>query len=63
MYSVIRCFVEWFRADSLMFGQWRAAQIVSILLFICAVAVIKQKKLWQAEPQPGFANRKKHGHG
>jgi len=49
MYSVIRCFVEWFRADSLMLGQWRAAQIVSILLFIIAVAVITQKKLWQAE--------------
>jgi len=55
MYSVIRCFVEWFRADSLMLGQWRIAQLVSVVLFIIAVAIILQKKLWQAEPQPARA--------
>jgi len=63
MYSVIRCFVEWFRADSLMIGQWRAAQIVSIILFIAAMAVIRQKKLWQADTQPTTSHRKKYGHG
>jgi len=63
MYSVIRCFVEWFRADSLMLGQWRAAQIVSVILFIIAVAVIMQKKLWRPEPQPVTTGQKKGGHG
>ncbi|MFQ5354731.1 MAG: prolipoprotein diacylglyceryl transferase, partial [Thermodesulfobacteriota bacterium] len=62
MYSVIRCFVEWFRADSLMLGEWRAAQIVSISLFIISIAVILQKRLWEAKALPG-AGRGKVGHG
>jgi len=63
MYSVIRCFVEWFRADSLMFGQWRAAQLVSISLFIIAMAVIITKRLWEAEPGPALKGKKGHSRG
>jgi len=62
MYSVIRCFVEWFRADSLMFGQWRAAQIVSIILFISTVTIIIQKKLWEAESPTAASKVKKQSH-
>ncbi len=61
MYSVIRAFVESFRADSLMMGELRAAQVVSLLLFICAIAVILQKKLWR--PEAAIEGRAKKGRG
>ena len=63
MYSVIRCFVESFRADSLMFGEWRAAQIVSISLFLIALAVIIQKKLWKAEVRTALRGKRRRSHG
>ncbi|MFQ5428102.1 MAG: prolipoprotein diacylglyceryl transferase [Thermodesulfobacteriota bacterium] len=63
MYSLIRCFVEWFRADSLMLGEWRAAQIVSVALFILALAVILQKRLWSGEASPLPRGKRRPGHG
>jgi len=66
MYSVIRCFVESFRADSLMMGGWRTAQVVSVVLFIISAAIIIQKKLWQAPVGPtggrSRGRKKKRGH-
>lgn len=49
MYSAGRLFVEQFRADSLMLGDLRAAQVVSAVLIVAALAVIIRKKLWVKE--------------
>lgn len=49
MYSLGRLFVEQFRADSLMLGDLRAAQVVSAALIVTALAVIIRKKLWVRE--------------
>ncbi len=49
LYSTGRFFVEIFRADSLMFGPLKAAQLVSIALVAIALIVIFKKKLWSAE--------------
>ena len=38
LYSVGRFFIEGLRIDSLMLGPFRAAQIMSLLLFVGAVA-------------------------
>lgn len=46
LYSLGRCFVESFRADSLMLGDLRAAQVASILLVIILTAVIVKQKLY-----------------
>ena len=46
MYSTGRFFVEYFRADSLMLGPLRAAQVMSILLVLVTGAVIIKKRLW-----------------
>ena len=46
LYSVGRFFVEYFRADSLMMGPLKAAQVVSITLVVAMAAVIIWKKLW-----------------
>ncbi|MFQ5585895.1 MAG: prolipoprotein diacylglyceryl transferase, partial [Thermodesulfobacteriota bacterium] len=40
LYSVGRCFVEYFRADSLMMGPLKAAQVVSIVVVVVAGAAI-----------------------
>jgi phosphatidylglycerol:prolipoprotein diacylglycerol transferase len=68
MYSVIRCFVESFRADSLMIGGWRAAQVVSVILFIISAAIIWQKRLWEPVPdgdggleRAARSKKKRHG--
>jgi len=67
MYSVIRCVVGSFRADSLMLGGWRAAQVVSVVLFIISVAIIIKKRLWEApvgvQAGGNRGRRKKKGHG
>ncbi|MHB8170689.1 MAG: prolipoprotein diacylglyceryl transferase [Thermincolia bacterium] len=39
-YSVGRFFVEGFRTDSLMLGPFRAAQIVSIIIFVVSIGVL-----------------------
>ncbi len=43
MYSLGRFFIEGLRTDSLMFGNLRVAQIVSILLFIIGLILIFYK--------------------
>ena len=44
MYSLGRFFIEGLRTDSLMFGNLRVAQIVSILLFIIGLILIFYKE-------------------
>lgn len=39
-YSIGRIFIEGMRTDSLMFGNFRVAQIVSILFIICGILLI-----------------------
>ena len=51
LYSVGRFFVEIFRADSLMVGPLKAAQVVSLLLIAVALAVIFYNRMW--EPRSG----------
>jgi phosphatidylglycerol:prolipoprotein diacylglycerol transferase len=46
LYSCGRLFVEHFRADSLMLGPLKAAQVVSIIIIIAMVIIIARKKLW-----------------
>ena len=46
MYSSGRFFVEYFRADSLMLGEIRAAQVLSLILIALAGSVMIRKKLW-----------------
>ena len=49
MYSLGRFVVEHFRADSLMLGPIKAAQLVSLAIAVVAIGVIISKRLW--EPQ------------
>jgi phosphatidylglycerol:prolipoprotein diacylglycerol transferase len=49
MYSAGRLFVEQFRADSLMLGDLRAAQIVSAVLIVGVLGIIMRKRLWVSE--------------
>ena len=58
MYSAGRFFVEQFRADSLMAGNIRAAQAVSVSIFVAACAIIIWKRLW-ANTSPKAAQRGK----
>ncbi len=46
LYSAGRFFVEAFRADSLMLGPFRAAQLVSLALMIVASTIIWKRRLW-----------------
>ncbi|MBI5561475.1 MAG: prolipoprotein diacylglyceryl transferase [Deltaproteobacteria bacterium] len=47
-YSGGRFIVEQFRADSLMLGPLKAAQVVSLLISGAAIATIIYKRLWEA---------------
>ncbi|HZX36393.1 MAG TPA: prolipoprotein diacylglyceryl transferase [Thermodesulfobacteriota bacterium] len=47
LYSGGRFFVEFFRADSLMLGSLRAAQIMSLVLMGAAIIFIFKKSLWK----------------
>ena len=49
LYSAGRFFVEAFRADSLMLGSFRVAQLVSLALIIVVSFVIWKKRLWTKE--------------
>jgi phosphatidylglycerol:prolipoprotein diacylglycerol transferase len=49
LYSAGRFFVEYFRADSLMLGTMRAAQVVSIALIIAVFTVVHYKRLWERD--------------
>lgn len=46
LYSCGRLFVEHFRADSLMLGPFKAAQVVSIVIIIAMTIIIARKRLW-----------------
>jgi len=48
-YSLGRFVVEHFRADSLMLGPIKVAQLVSLLIAAAAIAIIISRRLW--EPQ------------
>ena len=49
MYSLGRFVVEHFRADSLMLGPIKAAQLVSLVIAVVAIAVIISRRLWQPQ--------------
>ena len=53
MYSAGRFVVEGFRADSLMLGPIRVAQLVSIAIAFAATGIIFYKRLWEGAPQKG----------
>lgn len=57
LYSIGRFIVEHFRADSLMLGPLRAAQVMSLAFALLITALIVWKKLWVPEP----LKKKKHG--
>jgi phosphatidylglycerol:prolipoprotein diacylglycerol transferase len=50
-YSLGRFVVEGFRADSLMMGPLRAAQVVSLTLALIALGVIVKRKMWKGRSQ------------
>ena len=51
LYSTGRFVVEFFRADSLMLGPLRAAQVVSLLAILGVGALLWQRQLWAPTPQ------------
>lgn len=59
LYSMGRFGVEQFRADSLMFGPLKAAQLVSLSIAVIVALIIILKKLWRKnEAVIGRRNRK-----
>jgi phosphatidylglycerol:prolipoprotein diacylglycerol transferase len=50
LYSLGRFGVEFLRADSLWFGPFRAAQLVSLALIVLSAALIVKWRLWQVAP-------------
>jgi len=57
LYSAGRFVVELFRADSLMLGPFRAAQVVSLLAILGGGALLWLGQLWVTVPQPQAAVR------
>jgi len=49
LYSFGRFIVENFRADSLMMGPLRAAQVVSLTVAVVALVAIVKGKLWERQ--------------
>ncbi len=47
LYSTGRFFVEAFRADSLMLGPFRVAQVVSIALILSGLFYMVRRRLWE----------------
>lgn len=50
LYSVGRFFIEGMRTDSLMFGPFRIAQLLSLLLIVAGaifIYIVRKKKLWE----------------
>jgi phosphatidylglycerol:prolipoprotein diacylglycerol transferase len=47
LYSLGRFFVEIFRADSLMFGPLKTAQLISVIIICVAGYLIWNKRLWK----------------
>lgn len=50
-YGVIRFFVSFFRADSLMMGRVRAAHVISLFFIIVSIALILIFRLWKPEEE------------
>jgi phosphatidylglycerol:prolipoprotein diacylglycerol transferase len=46
LYSIGRFFIESLRADSLYFGKYRIAQIMSVMLITIMAYIITRKRLW-----------------
>ena len=61
LYSLGRFCVEYFRADSLMFGPIKAAQAVSLAIVVVAGAAIVSGRLWEAPPCPAYPAKKSGG--
>ncbi len=49
LYSFGRFVVEHFRADSLMFGPLKAAQLVSLVLIAVMLVIVLRKRMWSKE--------------
>ncbi len=52
LYSVGRFFIEGLRTDSLMFGPFRVAQMLSLLLIVIGaifIYYVRKKKLWEIQ--------------
>jgi phosphatidylglycerol:prolipoprotein diacylglycerol transferase len=47
LYSMGRFFVSFFRADSLMFGDYRAAHVMSIVIVAVVTPLMIKGKLWE----------------
>jgi prolipoprotein diacylglyceryltransferase len=50
LYSLGRFSVEFLRADSLWFGPFRAAQLVSLVLIALSATLLVVWRLWRPEP-------------
>lgn len=50
LYSVIRFFVTFFRADDLYLGPFRAPHVVSVLLLVVVGTYMIRNKLWAQQP-------------
>lgn len=59
LYSIGRFIVEHFRADSLMLGPLRMAQVVSLVIAVGVGALIISKRLWEAPPAEPGKNKKR----
>lgn len=59
LYSMGRFIVEAFRADSLMLGPIRVAQLVSISIAIAIGAFIVKQRLWEAQAPQVRAGKKR----
>jgi phosphatidylglycerol:prolipoprotein diacylglycerol transferase len=46
LYSAGRSVVSFFRADSLMVGDFRAAHLISIVIFAVVIPILIKKRLW-----------------
>jgi phosphatidylglycerol:prolipoprotein diacylglycerol transferase len=55
LYSGGRFVVEFFRADSLMLGPFRAAQVVSLLVILGVGLLLWRRQLWVMKPQSPVA--------
>jgi phosphatidylglycerol:prolipoprotein diacylglycerol transferase len=60
LYSGGRFVVEFFRADSLMLGPFRAAQVVSLLAILGVGLLLWRRQLWAITPQSPAAVRLGH---
>jgi len=49
-YGIIRFFVSFFRADSLMLGKLRGAQVISVIFVAGAIFFILRYRMWKREP-------------